>query len=149
MTHSSNHRNSFHICNRRKKGLHLSANLDINRFKAAIIQVSFCTSFGFWGGCKLLIALVWSGFISIPLWVTIYPRNFPDPTPKEHLDAFRRNLCHLKISKMFKRSAKCSDTNLLYRVCPIIIKKESWLIKSQRKACTLNPTRERRFSNLI
>ena len=81
---------------------------------AAIIPVSFCTSFGFRGGCKLLMALILSGFTSIPLWVTMYPRNFPDPTPKEHLDAFKRNLCLLRISKMFIRSVRCSDTNLLF-----------------------------------
>ena len=86
MTHSLDHRNYFHLRNRRKKSLHLSANLDINRFKAAIIPVSFCTSFGFRGGYKLLIALIWYGFASIPLWVTMYRRNFPDLTPKEHLD---------------------------------------------------------------
>ena len=32
----------------------------------------------------------------------MYPRNFPDPTPKEHLEAFKRNLCRLKILKMFE-----------------------------------------------
>ena len=40
-THSSDHSNSFLLCNKRKKGLHLSADLDMNRFKAAIILVSF------------------------------------------------------------------------------------------------------------
>ena len=109
MTHSSDQWNSFHLCNRRKKGLHLSANLDINRFNVAIIPVSFCTSFGFRGGRKPLIALIWSGFTSIPLWVTMYPRNFPDPTLKEHLDAFRRSLCLFRISKMLERSARCSE----------------------------------------
>ena len=114
ITHSSDHSNSFYLCSKRKKGLHLSADLDMNRFKAAIIPVSFCTSLGFRGGCKLLIALIWSGFISIPLWVTIYPKNFLEPTPKEHLDAFKRNLCSLRILKMLMRSITCSDTNLLF-----------------------------------
>ena len=104
-THSSNHSNSFHLCSRRKKGLHLSLDLDINRFKAAIISVSFCTSLGFRGGCKLLMALIWSGFTSIPLWVTMYPKNFLELTPKEHLDAFKRSLCFLRISKIFARSS--------------------------------------------
>ena len=113
-THSSDHLNSFHLCSKRKKGLHLSADLDMNRFKGAIIPVSFCTSLGFRGGCKLLIALIWSRFNSIPLWVTIYPKNFPEPTPKEHLDAFRRSLRSLRISKMLVRSITCSDTNLLF-----------------------------------
>ena len=113
-THSSIHSNSFHLCSKRKKGLHLSADLDMNRFKAVIILVSFCTSLGFRGGCKLLIALIWSEFTSIPLWVTMYPKNFPERTPKEHLDIFRCNLCSLRISKMFVRSPTCSDTNLLF-----------------------------------
>ena len=114
ITHLSDYSNSFHLCSKRKKGLHLSADLDMNRFKATIIPVSFCTSLGFRGGCKLLMALIWSGFTSIPLWVTMYPKNFPEPTPKEHLDAFRRNLCSLRISKMLVRSPTCSDTNLLF-----------------------------------
>ena len=92
MTHSSDHSNSFHLHSRRKKGLHLSVDLDINRFKAAIIPVSFCTSLGFRGGCKLLMALIWSGFTLIPLWLTMYPKKFPEPTPKEHLDAFKTQL---------------------------------------------------------
>ena len=98
-TYSSDHLNSFHLCSKRKKGLHLSTDLDMNRFKAAIIPVSFCTSLGFRGDCKLLMALFWSGFTSIPLWVTIYPKNFLEPTPKEHLDAFKRSLCSLRIRK--------------------------------------------------
>ena len=83
IAHSSDYSNSFHLCSKRKKGLHLSADLDMNRFKTAIIPVSFCTSLGFRGGCKLLIALIWSGFTSIPLWVTMYPKKFPEPTPKK------------------------------------------------------------------
>ena len=72
--------------------MHLSANQDMNLFKAAAIPVSFCTSFGFREVRKLLIALIWSGLTSIPLWVTMYPKNLPDPTPNEHLEAFKRSL---------------------------------------------------------
>ena len=39
--------------------------------------------------------------------------------------------------------------NMLHRICPTIIKREGRLIKSPRKACTLNPSCERRFSNLV
>ena len=38
--------------------------------------------------------------------------------------------------------------NMLHRICLTIIKKEDWLIKSPRKACTLNSPCERRFSYL-
>ena len=120
ITHLSDYSNFFHLCSKRKKGLHLSTDLDMNRFKATIIPVSFCTSLGFRGGCKLLMALIWSGFTSIPLWVTMYPKNFPEPTPKEHLDAFRRNLCSLRISKMLVRFPTCLDTNLLFTTMSLI-----------------------------
>ena len=39
--------------------------------------------------------------------------------------------------------------NMLHRICPTIIEREGRLIKSPRKACTLNPPCERRFSNLV
>ena len=58
MAHFSVHLNPFHLCSKRKKGLHLSADLDINQFKAAVIPVNFWTSMGFRGGCKLLMALI-------------------------------------------------------------------------------------------
>jgi len=76
----------------------------MNQFKVAVIPVSFWTSLGFQGGYKLLITLIWSGLISIPQCVTMYPKNFPDPTPKEHLKALSRSLCFLKILKIFPRS---------------------------------------------
>ena len=47
----------FSLINK-KKGLHLSVNREMNRFKAAAIPVSFCTSLGFRVDCKLLIALI-------------------------------------------------------------------------------------------
>ena len=39
--------------------------------------------------------------------------------------------------------------DMLHRICPTIIKRESRLIKSPRKACTLYPPYERRFNNLV
>ena len=39
--------------------------------------------------------------------------------------------------------------DMLHRIRPTIIKRESRLIKSLRKACTLYPPCERRFSNLV
>ena len=39
--------------------------------------------------------------------------------------------------------------NMLHRIRPTIIKRESRLIKSPRKACTLYPPCERQFSNLV
>ena len=58
MAHSSVHSKSFHLLINRKKGLHLSADRDMNLFKAAAIPVNFYTSLGFRGDHKLLIALI-------------------------------------------------------------------------------------------
>ena len=44
--HSSVHSNPFHLLINRKKGLHWSANQEINRFKATVIPVSFYTFLG-------------------------------------------------------------------------------------------------------
>ena len=112
-THSSVHSNPFHLFNNWKKGLHIFADREMNRFKAVVIPVSFWTSLRFWGGCKLLIALIWSVLTSISRCVTMYPKNFLDLTPKEHLEALSCSLCLLKISKIFLRLLMCSDSNLL------------------------------------
>ena len=58
MAHSSVHSKHFHLLINGKKGLHLSADRDMNLFKVAAISVSFYTSFGFQGDRKLLIALI-------------------------------------------------------------------------------------------
>ena len=111
---SSDHSNPFHFLIKRQNGLHLFADLEMNRFKAVIIPVSFWTSLVFRGGFKSLIALIWSGLTSIPLCVTMQPRNLSDPTPKEHLEVFRRSLCFLKMLKVLPRSPKCSNTTLIF-----------------------------------
>ena len=58
MAHSSVHYKPFHLLINKKKDLNLSADRDMNLFKAAAILVNFCTSLGFRGGRKLLIALI-------------------------------------------------------------------------------------------
>ena len=67
MAHSSVHSKPCHLLINRKKGLHLSANRDMNLFKPMAISVNLCTSLGFRGDRKLFIALIWSGLTSIPL----------------------------------------------------------------------------------
>ena len=67
MSHSSVHSNHFHLLINKKKGLHLSADREMNLFKTAAILINFCISLGFRGDCKLLISLIWSGLTSIPL----------------------------------------------------------------------------------
>ena len=41
-------------------------------------------------------------------------QDFPNPTPKEHLEAFKRSLNFLKIEKTSFRSAKYLDTSFLF-----------------------------------
>ena len=38
--------------------------------------------------------------------------------------------------------------NVLHRICPTITKGKGWLVEPPRKACTLNPSGERRSSDL-
>ena len=71
-----------------KKGWHLSFALDTNRLKAAILHVRRCTSFIPDGDGMSSTAFILSGFASIPLWLTMKPRNFPADTPKAHLAGF-------------------------------------------------------------
>ena len=130
-THSSDHSNSFHLCSKRKKGLHLSADLDMNRFKATIIPVSFCTSLGFRGGCKLLMALIWFGFTSIPLWVTMYPKTFLSPLQKNtwtHSDAtyapsgFQKCLWDLPHAQIPPYSLQLCHQCRLQCSCPTVVR---------------------------
>lgn len=106
-THSSVHSKFFHLWRSWKNSRHRSADLEMNLFKVAIVLISFCTSFGFRGGCKYLIALMWSGLTSIPWCVIMLPKNFPELTPKDHLDEFRCNLCILSTENTFFKSPKC------------------------------------------
>ena len=46
MAHYSVHSKPFHLLINKKKGLHLSANRNMNQFKAAAIPVNFYTSLG-------------------------------------------------------------------------------------------------------
>ncbi|KAI8009824.1 tRNA pseudouridine synthase A [Camellia lanceoleosa] len=50
------------------------------------------------------IALICDGSASIPRFVTRKPRNFPVPTPKAHLEAFRRSLWRLSMENISARS---------------------------------------------
>ena len=58
MAHCLVHSNPFHLLIKKKKGLHLFADQEMNLFKAAAISINFYTFLGFYGDCKLLIALI-------------------------------------------------------------------------------------------
>ena len=71
-----------------KKGWHLSLALDTNRLKVAILPVRCWTSFIPEGDGMSSTAFIFSGFASIPQWLTMKPTNFPVDTPKAHLAGF-------------------------------------------------------------
>ena len=85
---SSPHLKFLFFLSTSKKGLYLSEDLEMNWFKVASRPVSLCTSLTHCGDLSLAIAFTWSGLASIPLWLTMYPRNFPDDTLKLHLVGF-------------------------------------------------------------
>lgn len=61
----------------RKKGRILLADLDMNLFSDTRSPASFCTCFLFSGGLMLRIALIFSGFVSIPYADMRQPMIFP------------------------------------------------------------------------
>ena len=62
--------------------------LDTNRLKAAILPVSRWTSFIPDGDGISSTTFILFGFASIPLWLTMKPKNFSADTPKAHLAGF-------------------------------------------------------------
>jgi hypothetical protein len=60
-----------------KKGKLRYASFAMNRFRDAMRPVSFCTSFLFCGGCIYVIALILSGFASMPFVETKHLRTLP------------------------------------------------------------------------
>ena len=51
---------------RSKNGQHFSVDREMKRFKAAVIPVNLWTSRTVFGGFKLRMTVIWSGFASIP-----------------------------------------------------------------------------------
>ena len=71
-----------------KKGVKWSMNREIKRLRAANRPVSCWIPFFELGAgdCKMVVSC--AGLASIPLWVTIKPRNRPALTPKAHFKGF-------------------------------------------------------------
>ena len=60
----------------------------MNLFNAATRSVSFWKSLTDGGDVSSKIALIYSGLASIPLLVTMCPKNLPDETTKLHVAGF-------------------------------------------------------------
>jgi hypothetical protein len=85
-SHSSIHSKAF--LRILKKGRHLSVEREMNLFNAVSHPVSCCSCFVVFGDYILRTARIFLGLASIPLLETIYPRNFPEDTPKVHFAGF-------------------------------------------------------------
>src|SRR3954470_12278713 len=71
-----------------KKGRARSADLEMNRLRAATHPASFLTSLTRLGASICSMALILSGLASIPLCDTKNPRSLPEGTPKTHFSGF-------------------------------------------------------------
>ncbi|GKE78824.1 hypothetical protein Tco_1544944 [Tanacetum coccineum] len=74
-----------------------SADLDKKHFKAASFPLRLCISLRVFGDYISDTAFVFLGFALMPLDVTIYPKNFPSATPKEHFLGFSFMLIFLRL----------------------------------------------------
>ena len=110
--HSSVHSNAFFRTLKNDK--HLSVALETNLLKAVTRPVRNWTSLILYGGFISRIALIFSGFASIPLYETMNPRNFPDTTPKAHLLGFNFILYHLSVLKVSCKSSRCFPSSSLF-----------------------------------
>lgn len=68
-----------------KNGEDLSVAFEIKQLSTTIRLVKLWTSFRFWEDLISIRAQIFLGLSSIPLWLSIYPRNFLDATPNAHL----------------------------------------------------------------
>ena len=94
-----------------KNGFRRSVNREMNRPKAANRPVSYCTPFLEMGAGEYRIALSCAGFSSIPLCVTMKPKNRPTLTLKAHFKglsfipyALRRSKASCRCVVWFGRS---------------------------------------------
>ena len=87
-SHSSFHSARLAPLRVAKKGFKRSVNREIKRPRAANRPISCWIPFLELGANDCKMALSYAGLASIPLWVTIKPRNRPALTPKAHFKGF-------------------------------------------------------------
>ena len=84
----------------------MSVAFETNLLRAAILHVRDYTSLTVLGEDISMMALTVSGFASILLCETINPRNFPEETPKAHLDGLSFMLYYLSVLNISLRSSR-------------------------------------------
>ena len=95
-----------------KNGFRRLVNREMNRPKAANWPVSFYTPFLELGAGDSRIALSWAWLASIPLWVTMKPRNQPTLTLKAHFKGLSFMTYALRRSKAYCRCIVWSGRSL-------------------------------------
>ena len=103
-SHDSFYSNCCAPFNNVYKGLAFSASFGRNLERVASLLFSLCTSFNELGLVILRIASHLSGLASIPLYVTMNPKNLPAMTPKKHFWGFNSILWALILSKTLVRA---------------------------------------------
>jgi hypothetical protein len=100
---SNPHSKASEPLNTLKKGRLHFAIFAMNRFRAAILPINYCTSFLEFEGFMQTIAFILSRFASIPSTKTKQPSTLPLLTPNTHFSGLSFN-CALRI--LAKVSAK-------------------------------------------
>ena len=100
LSHSSFHSARLTPLRVVKKGLNRSVNREIKRPRAANRSVSCWIPFLELGADACKMALSCAGLASIPLCVTMKPRNHPALTPKAHFRGFSFIPYFLRMSKV-------------------------------------------------
>jgi hypothetical protein len=87
----------------------------MKRLRAAMLFVSFCTSFTQRGGAIFVMARICLVLVSIPRLLTRNLSSCPDGTPKTHLFGFNFHFHLFRFSKVFfKSSISMSRFFILY-----------------------------------
>jgi hypothetical protein len=106
---SSVHSNLPIFSNSLKKGSPYSPSHEMKRLRAAMLPVSFCTSFTQHGGAISIMIRICLVLASIPRLLTRNPSSCPDGTPKTHLFGFNFHFHLFRFSKVcFKSSISMS-----------------------------------------
>ena len=104
-SHSSFHSARLALLRVAKKGFKRSVNREIKRPRATSWPVSCWIPFLELGAGDCKMALSYVELASIPLWVTIKPRNRPALTPKAHFKGFSFMSYSLRRSNVYWRCA--------------------------------------------
>ena len=99
------HTNLSCFFSRVKKGCLRSPILATNLLSAAMHPVSLCTFLSLVGDFMFSIALIFSGFASIPLPETRKPGSLTDGTPNVHFSGLSMRRYHQRLSKVSHRSS--------------------------------------------